>query len=73
MASITDGSAVVEPVSAMVLVKEDAAVVSVQEPADTTEEGNGMNTGLVVGIAAAAVAVCAGAVFVTTRNKQKKS
>ena len=73
LASITDGSAVVEPVSAMVLVKEDAAVVSVQEPADTTEEGNGMNTGLVVGIAAAAVAVCAGAVFVTTRNKQKKS
>ena len=73
LASITDGSAAVEPVSAMVLVKEDAAVVSVQEPADTTAEGNGMNTGLVVGIAAAAVAVCAGGVFVTTRNKKKKS
>ena len=74
LASIKDGSAVVEPVSAMVLVKEDAAAVTpAQEPADTaaTESGN-TNTGMVVGIAVAAVAVCGGAVFVTKRNKPKK-
>ena len=71
LASFTDGTAVVEPVSAMVLVKEDAAAVSAPEPADTEAEGNGMNTGLVVGIAAAAAAVCAGGVFVATRNKRK--
>ena len=73
LAGITNGSAVVEPVSAMVLVKEDAAAAPVTEPADTAAEGNGGSTGLVVGIAVAAAAVCGGAVFAATRNKSKKS
>ncbi|MDE7261517.1 MAG: hypothetical protein K2N78_05575, partial [Oscillospiraceae bacterium] len=71
LASISDGSAVVDPISAMVLVKEDGVVVSAGEPANTAAEGSGVNTGLIAGVAAAAV--CAGAAFAVTRKKAKKS
>ena len=72
LASVPGGSVTVEPVSAMVLVKEDTAVTPAAEPADAGAD-SGSSTGLVIGIAAAAAAVCGGAVFVTRRNKSKKS
>ena len=56
----------VEPVSALVLVKEDAAVTP-----DTQDGGAEENTGLAVGIAAAAVLACGGGVFAALRKKRK--
>ena len=53
LASIDGGSAVVEPVSAMVLVKEDAAA------APSTQDGGAQeSTGLAAGLAVAAVLAC---------------
>lgn len=65
LTSVSDGNAVVDPVSAMVLVKEDA-------PANpgAQESGGEGGTGLVVGIAAVAVLACAGGIFAISRKKR---
>lgn len=71
LASLSGSSAEVAPVSAMVLVKEDASVVSNPAPADAEAQSGGPSTGLVVGIVIAVVLICAGAVFVVIKSKKK--
>ncbi len=66
LASVADGSAVVDPVSAMVLVKEAAAVAP-----DTQSGGAEGSTGLIAGIAVVAVLACGGGVFVALNKKRK--
>ncbi len=66
LASVADGSAVVDPVSAMVLVKEAVAVAS-----DTQSGGAEGSTGLIAGIAVVAVLACGGGVFVALNKKRK--
>lgn len=71
LATISDGSAVVEPVSAMVLVKEDAPVSSQGSAGTDTAEDSGGGTGVAAGIAAVAVLACGGA-FAVWSSKRKK-
>lgn len=70
LATITDGSAVVEGISAMVLVKGDGAASAGQDPAGTAE-GGGINAGLIAGVVAVAILVCAGVAYIVVRNKRK--
>ncbi len=73
LATITDGSAEVAPISAMVLVKEDAPVSS-QGSSGAEAEDDGSNTGAMVGIAAVAVLLCGGgAAVIVNSNKKKKA
>ena len=66
LASIDGGSAVVEPVSAMVLVKEDAAA------APSTQDGGAQeSTGLAAGLAVAAVLACGSGAFAVLNKKRK--
>ena len=71
LATITDGSAEVAPISAMVLVKEDAPVSS-QGSSSTEAESDGSNTGAIAGIAAVAVLLCGGGAAVIVNNNKKK-
>ena len=71
LATITDGSAEVAPISAMVLVKEDAPVSS-QGSSGAEAEGDGSNTGAMAGIAAVAVLLCGGGAAVIVNNNKKK-
>ena len=71
LATITDGSAEVAPISAMVLVKEDAPVSS-QGSSGAEAESDGSNTGAMVGIAAVAVLLCGGGAAVIVNNNKKK-
>ena len=70
LSTISDGSAVVEPVSAMVLVKEDAPVSS-QGSAVTGTAADGGSAGLITGIVVVAVLVCGGGVFAVLNKKRK--
>ncbi len=68
LASVSDGSVEVEPVSALVLVKESAAAApGTQDGGESGKAG----TGLYVGIAAAALLACGGGVFVALNKKRK--
>lgn len=69
LSTIKDGKAEVEPVSAMILVKEDKAVSSGGEDATA----GGSDVGRVIGVAALAVATggCIAAVVVNSNKKKK--
>ena len=67
--TVTDGSVTVSPVSAMVLVRESAQA-SVSATAVSGEESS--NTGLVIGIAAAAVLIAGIGCFAALHGKKNK-
>ncbi len=71
LATISDGSAVVEPVSAMVLVKEDAPVSGQGAAGTDAAADGGGSTGLIAGIAVVVVLAFGGGVFAVLRKKQK--
>lgn len=73
LATISDGSAVVEPVSAMVLVKEDAPVSSQGSAGTDAAADGGGSTGLIAGIAVVAVLACGGGVFAVLHKKRKQA
>ena len=74
LATIADGKAEVAPVSAMVLVKEDAPVSGQGSTNTDTDADETADGGVGMGAAAAvAVLLCAGGAFAITKNKKKKA
>ena len=78
--TITGGSATVEPISAMVLVRESGAAAVSDEDADAAESSadtadtadaqvNNSNTALIVCIVAALIAACGGGIIYKKRKK----
>ena len=73
LATVSGGSAEVAPISAMVLVKEDAPVAPNPDVSGAGAEDGGSNTGAIAGIAAVAVLLCGGGAAVLVNNKKKKA
>lgn len=78
LSTITQASAVVEPISAMVLVKEDNAAASSQKTTtenveNAPQKDANQSSGVSVGIIVVILLVCVGVVFVMMHNKRKKS
>lgn len=77
LATVTDGKAEVAPISAMVLLKEDAPVAAADKAsqpstsvADANTENGGMSTGAVAAIIVVVIAAAAGVAYVIVGRKK---